>query len=85
MPLQPPNLAAPAPAPRDSNYSISLASNLSLAIEHDSLLVQGTANSQRGAMFARLDTPSTDTNLQMAGPVQLRKAGRAALARRVRS
>lgn len=40
MPLQPPNPAGPAPAPGDSDYSISLAPNLSLAIRHDSLHIQ---------------------------------------------
>lgn len=87
MPLQPPTLAepAPAPAPGDSNYSISLAPDLSLAIQHDSLLIQGTVNSRRGARhIARLDTPSADTHLQMIGRVLSRKAGRAALVLQVR-
>lgn len=46
MSLQPPDLAesAPAPAPGDSTYTIALAPNLSLAIQNDSLLIQGTAN-----------------------------------------
>lgn len=53
MPLQPSDLAEPepVPAPGDSTYTISLASDLSLAIQNDSLLIQGTANSQRDTVF----------------------------------
>lgn len=55
MPLQPPDLAesapAPTPAPGDSTYTIALAPNLSLAIQDDSLLIQGTANPHRDTLL----------------------------------
>lgn len=54
MPLQPPDLDEPAPAPGDSAYTIELAPSLSLAIQHDSLLIQGTPNPHR-------DSASRDT------------------------
>lgn len=84
MPLQPPTLAEPAPAPGDSNYSISLTPDLSLAIQHDSLLIQGMLNPRRGAMLRVSTRPSTDTILQIIGRVLSRKAGRAALVLQVR-
>lgn len=55
MPLQPPDLAEPEPAPGDSTHTIRLAPDLSLAIQHDSLLIQdgrpGAAKKSRTCGF----------------------------------
>ncbi|KAI3392630.1 hypothetical protein diail_5434 [Diaporthe ilicicola] len=40
MPLQPPDLAEPGSGPADSSYHISLGPDLSLDIQHDSLIIK---------------------------------------------